>query len=483
MNRPHVWWQLFATQLAVLGLGCGAGAEPPTVRGEHHEGIRTELVADQSHESIWETARAVQQYLPLWFSYDGCDPIGLYVAMELAARDIDSHRLYAFGLFQYDSQGRWGTYWYTWRYHTAVLLTADTAVAWDDIDSSVVVDPTLSLLVHGPDQPGLFSVRDWIAAADRYSEEGEERFGDPSPENRYSVVEGGWMFTSPDDLDALDEASVTREQLPDLAPRLAGTVPTVFKLRDVEFAEERMHRDAGLMVNGSGFSNPVSLPDSDRTRRTRQALDSRTGYLKCALAKRGRLDCDGAACDEASFCPTAAFEWSADGLRVTFEDRSLAMDGFINGWQWDFGDGHTATDRNPTHTYSRAATYSVRLSATDQAGSSSSAHLDIVVPQASFCREGSRRLRSCEFRSVAERAECEDAHREFNRNSGRVREYLHAQCCASNAFCGLEGSRSRALCEMKSLGDRLSCQQALTRYTQDPGAEVRRRLYSTCCEQ
>lgn len=48
-------------------------------------------------------------------------------------------------------------------------------------------------------------------------------------------------------------------------------------------------------------------------------------------------------------------------LTVAFTDLST---GLPSAWLWDFGDGHTSTDQNPTHTYDTAGSYDVTLTAT-----------------------------------------------------------------------------------------------------------------------
>jgi PKD repeat protein len=39
------------------------------------------------------------------------------------------------------------------------------------------------------------------------------------------------------------------------------------------------------------------------------------------------------------------------------------------GWNWNFGDGHTSTQRNPIHTYNIAGIYTVTLTAYNENGS------------------------------------------------------------------------------------------------------------------
>ena len=81
---------------------------------------------------------------------------------------------------------------------------------------------------------------------------------------------------------------------------------------------------------------------------------------------------DGAAKSCISGCnvaPYADFEadltLSCNGT-VTFTDKSQ-LDPI--SYSWDFGDGNTSTDQNPTHTYSSGGSYTVKLTATNANGS------------------------------------------------------------------------------------------------------------------
>jgi len=55
-------------------------------------------------------------------------------------------------------------------------------------------------------------------------------------------------------------------------------------------------------------------------------------------------------------------------LSVFFTDISI---GYPETWHWDFGDGYTSEQQNPTHIYENVGTYSVTLTVTGATGSSS----------------------------------------------------------------------------------------------------------------
>ena len=68
---------------------------------------------------------------------------------------------------------------------------------------------------------------------------------------------------------------------------------------------------------------------------------------------------------EFSATPTSGLE----PLTVTFTDASTSYDGLAS-WQWDFGDGETSTEQNPTHEYTEAGTYTVSLTVHEADGDS-----------------------------------------------------------------------------------------------------------------
>lgn len=66
--------------------------------------------------------------------------------------------------------------------------------------------------------------------------------------------------------------------------------------------------------------------------------------------------------------PVANFTSSCTELTCRFTDQSTDQDGTVTASSWSFGDGATATSRNPSRTYAAAGTYTVTLAVTDNAG-------------------------------------------------------------------------------------------------------------------
>ncbi len=71
-------------------------------------------------------------------------------------------------------------------------------------------------------------------------------------------------------------------------------------------------------------------------------------------------------------------------LDVSFTNSST---GIIDTWLWDFGDGATSTDQNPTHQYSTPGVYTVKLTATGPGGTNTktrSSYITVTTPMANF---------------------------------------------------------------------------------------------------
>ena len=73
----------------------------------------------------------------------------------------------------------------------------------------------------------------------------------------------------------------------------------------------------------------------------------------------------------------ADYSWQVVGnLAVQFTDQST---GTPTAWSWQFGDGGTSSQQNPSHTYTNTGTYIVELSIYDTATNCSSSKTKYVV--------------------------------------------------------------------------------------------------------
>ena len=83
--------------------------------------------------------------------------------------------------------------------------------------------------------------------------------------------------------------------------------------------------------------------------------------------------------------PAAVIATSCTGLTCSFDgSASSDPDGTLSGWAWDFGDGTTGAGETASHTYSKAGDYAVKLTVTDDKGTSSetAATLQVTPPAA-----------------------------------------------------------------------------------------------------
>ncbi|SDZ24525.1 Glucose/arabinose dehydrogenase, beta-propeller fold [Micromonospora pattaloongensis] len=64
-------------------------------------------------------------------------------------------------------------------------------------------------------------------------------------------------------------------------------------------------------------------------------------------------------------------------VNVTFTANGTDRDGDTLRYAWEFGDGATSTEQNPSHTYTRAGLYTAKVTATDASGLAASATVKI----------------------------------------------------------------------------------------------------------
>ena len=76
-------------------------------------------------------------------------------------------------------------------------------------------------------------------------------------------------------------------------------------------------------------------------------------------------ECDNVGCDALN----VKFNWGPapdNSLVVGFADQSTVSGGVITSWHWDFGDGTSSSEQNPSHQYLMSGTYTVCLTVNAQ---------------------------------------------------------------------------------------------------------------------
>ena len=68
-------------------------------------------------------------------------------------------------------------------------------------------------------------------------------------------------------------------------------------------------------------------------------------------------------------------------LEVTFTGSNSTDDDAVVSYAWDFGDGTSSTEADPTHTYTAPGTYTAELTVTDGEGLTNTASIDIEVTE------------------------------------------------------------------------------------------------------
>ena len=112
----------------------------------------------------------------------------------------------------------------------------------------------------------------------------------------------------------------------------------------------------------------------------------------------GRIDSFAALSLEGTSLPSVDFDAPIKSglspLRVDFRDLST---GIPSSWSWDFGDGTSSNEQNPSHVYAASGTYTVTLTVGNQLGGDSLTFtdfvlVDVIPPVADFAADPSSGL-------------------------------------------------------------------------------------------
>ena len=150
---------------------------------------------------------------------------------------------------------------------------------------------------------------------------------------------------------------------------------------------------------GSAVINDAASAKMNNATSTKQNVDSTTGIVVLA----GNDTTDRYWHAYRSLVPepaNAAFDAPVTSggapFTVEFDDSSTAGLFGPTSWLWDFGDGQTSTEKDPTHVYATLGTYTVTLTVSDGVTSDSETKSNFisVLPGASFAPEADAYVKS-----------------------------------------------------------------------------------------
>ncbi|QKG79458.1 PKD domain-containing protein [Tenuifilum thalassicum] len=122
---------------------------------------------------------------------------------------------------------------------------------------------------------------------------------------------------------------------------------------DVEFQNQSEHATTYFWDFGDGTTST----DTNAV----HSYSQKNKYMVKLIASDNNGVTDTAVQEVAVGYPLASFTYVANKTTVTFTNTSINA----NSYSWDFGDGTTSTEENPTHTFPDGGTYTVALTASD----------------------------------------------------------------------------------------------------------------------
>ncbi len=97
-----------------------------------------------------------------------------------------------------------------------------------------------------------------------------------------------------------------------------------------------------------------------------------TGSYVVTLVAENQNGCTDTTKAVVKVFPFFQADFTSSGLceqeAISFTDETKSTHGNVDSWTWDFGDGSTSNQPNPSHTYSSPGTYNVKLSTTSNKG-------------------------------------------------------------------------------------------------------------------
>jgi len=286
---------------------------------------------------------------------------------------------------EYDAEGEKTSYMYTKKGRYEVTLTVTDSIKETDADKCIinVVTPTSPIANAGLDQTvkvgekvdfdgsgsrassGATIIRyQWDFESDgRFDSEGENTFWTYTQEGTYTVI-----------LKVTDNFGQTKTDtciiiVSGVEPSASFTYPPKeLTIRDTVYFYDTSSDPDGTIVSwywdfGDGYTSTIKDPTHDYPDK-----GSYTVTLK-VTDNDGNSDSITKIITVINLAPAADFTYSPSspkvGTDIQFSDKSTDPEGKTLKYLWDFGDGFTSTQRNPTHKFTTSGTKNVKLTVID----------------------------------------------------------------------------------------------------------------------
>ena len=218
--------------------------------------------------------------------------------------------------------------------------------------------PSPERVIQVPDNPNLEPGAGPFTIELRYRT--QENFGNITQKGQAQTNGGQWKIQAPQGIPSClfkgsggqvatgAKTPLNDEQWHDLTCVLTSTGVTMYV--DGEF-RNRKNGPTGTIDNNFPMTIGGKI-DCDQIDVTCDYFSGQIDFIK--ITKADNLN------------PTAAYSSSCTGLTCSFDSSASAdPDGSLTRFAWDFGDGQTSTEANPSHTYAAPGSYPVRLTVTD----------------------------------------------------------------------------------------------------------------------
>ncbi|MEO1012606.1 MAG: PKD domain-containing protein [Bacteroidota bacterium] len=188
-------------------------------------------------------------------------------------------------------------------------------------------------------------------------------------------------FTNVTDFAKISGIEIIRRQAPNavaLATPESGTVPL-----EVSFTGDQSGDDGQIVAYAWDFkdgttsteANPVHTFTDANTYDVELTVTDDQGFMDTTSVTIVANEVGGPPTAVATAVPLTG----SAPLEVSFTGDQSSDDGDIVGYAWDFMDGTTSTEANPTHTFTNPDTYEVELTVTDDSGLTDTTTIAITV--------------------------------------------------------------------------------------------------------